>query len=101
MGQSVLFGSKADGNGNGTIDAGDYQVWKTHFGETLAFGSASSSPINVPGPHSFILAFQILLGVLISIRRHHGRDARKWPRRLINGWLFPHVKAFAIPTFAS
>jgi hypothetical protein len=68
FGQSVPFGSKADGDGSGIIDLGDYDVWKTHFGETMTFGSASTSPINVPGPHSFILAFQIVLGVLASIR---------------------------------
>lgn len=85
FGQSVPFGSQADGDGSGMIDTGDYEVWKAHFGETMSFGAASSSPINVPGPHSLILAFQVGLGVLTSIRRapwkrhaERGAAIRRW-----------------------
>jgi hypothetical protein len=29
----------ADGSGNGTIDQADYNVWRAHFGQTVAAGS--------------------------------------------------------------
>jgi gluconolactonase len=32
----------ADGNGNKTIDAGDYDVWREHFGTTLGSGGAAT-----------------------------------------------------------
>jgi hypothetical protein len=33
--------SGADGDGDGSIDADDYGVWKSHFGETLQPGAGS------------------------------------------------------------
>ncbi|MCA9188186.1 MAG: PEP-CTERM sorting domain-containing protein [Pirellulaceae bacterium] len=55
----------ADGNGNGTIDAADYTIWKDNFGSSLA-GVATSA---VPEPASLTL-FALLLGaVTIVIRR--------------------------------
>ncbi len=35
--------SGADGNGDGTIDDGDYDAWWAHFGETLGSGAAVGS----------------------------------------------------------
>ena len=43
--------SSADGNGNGIIDAADYDVWKANFGHTPGSGSgsaASASAIEAP-----------------------------------------------------
>lgn len=34
----------ADGDGNGTVDAADYQIWRSNFGST------SGSPLTVPEP---------------------------------------------------
>jgi mannan endo-1,4-beta-mannosidase len=44
----------ADGNINGQVDEGDYDVWKEHFGET-APGSGAGSATNVPEPASALL----------------------------------------------
>ena len=51
FGQHVSLYSSADGDGNGIIDAADYNVWKANFGHTPGSGSgsaASASPIEAP-----------------------------------------------------
>ena len=68
LGQTVPLGTLADGNGNGIIDEGDYEVWKANYGKSITMGSASNSNLTVPGPNSFLLAFQVLIGVVVSIR---------------------------------
>jgi hypothetical protein len=48
----------------GFVDAGDYGVWKSHFGESsLGSGSLAQSAVPEPGTASLILAAAILLGV--------------------------------------
>lgn len=42
-----------DGNGNGIVDAADYTIWRDHLGQTA--GSGSASPSLVPEPSSFFL----------------------------------------------
>jgi len=37
----------ADGNGNGTIDQGDYAVWRDNFGTTFATATSSSATVDV------------------------------------------------------
>ena len=60
------FGSatdlRADGNGNGVIDDGDYDVWKSLFGST--YGSGTGSLVAVPEPASAVL---LLAGLLATI----------------------------------
>jgi hypothetical protein len=80
FGNSVRLGSKADGNGNGLIDQGDYAVWKDHFGESIALGSASNSDLTVPGPNSFLLAFQVLIGFVVSVRDGRWKLYFSWRR---------------------
>jgi len=50
----------ADGNGNGQVDPGDYDVWTAHLGQTVGSGSSSSSAsaarAAVPEPASAVLA---------------------------------------------
>ena len=58
----------ADGNGDGLIDAEDFNVWRQHFGQKLLAGSAS----NIPEPSSLLLV--IIAGIpfaksAIRIRR--------------------------------
>jgi hypothetical protein len=50
----------ADGNGNGLVDDGDYDFWKSHFGETA--GSGSSGAASVPEPGGFMLLLVAILG---------------------------------------
>jgi PEP-CTERM motif len=45
----------ADGNGNGIIDAGDYNIWKMHFGEHLGSGTGASANGAVPEPSTLLL----------------------------------------------
>jgi len=55
----------ADGNGNKRIDAGDYDVWASHFGSTLGSGSGASSH-TVPEPASWmLLTFGFLVCTMI------------------------------------
>jgi hypothetical protein len=60
----------ADGDGNRVVDAADYDVWKAHFGQTAAgvAAVASRSP-SVPEPSSlWIFALSSLAFVLRGAR---------------------------------
>ena len=48
MNQSVAAFTGADGDGNGIINSLDYDVWRTHFGQT-ASGSGSGSELATAG----------------------------------------------------
>jgi hypothetical protein len=54
----------ADGNGNGVIDAGDYDVWMAHFGDHA--GSGSGSAATVPEPATLAIA---LIGAIVVVSR--------------------------------
>jgi hypothetical protein len=56
----------ADGNGGGVVDAGDYGVWKANFGATEA-GEASAA---VPEPSTLVLA---ALSILCTWCRYRSR----------------------------
>jgi hypothetical protein len=43
QGMNVPQYSGADGDGNGMVDGDDYTVWRSHFGETLMLGAASQA----------------------------------------------------------
>jgi hypothetical protein len=64
-------GLAADGDGNGLIDAADYDLWRANFGRTAAnasgaTGSASASPA-VPEPASAMLLF--VASAIVAMRR--------------------------------
>jgi GH35 family endo-1,4-beta-xylanase len=56
---------RADGNGDGVIDASDYNVWKSHFGAT--YGSGSALVAQIPEPAAAIL--MLVAGVLCAVPR--------------------------------
>jgi hypothetical protein len=59
----------ADGVGDKVIGAGDYEVWKSRFGTTLGSGTAAASHA-VPEPSGIALfASCLLLGSRCSRRR--------------------------------
>ena len=43
----------ADGDGNGKIDAGDYDVWKSHFGNGAGSRQLASSAVPEPASICF------------------------------------------------
>jgi hypothetical protein len=56
MGQNVAAFSGADGNGDGTIDQGDYDFWRARFGNSLPAASAAvAESQRVPEPGTVIL----------------------------------------------
>ena len=57
LGNSVTAGEGADGNGNGVIDPGDYTVWSNNFGASSATASA------VPEPAAAVLALLAIAGL--------------------------------------
>jgi Dockerin type I domain len=65
LGQEVSSGSGADGIPDGAIDGADYDFWKLHFGETVP-GSASGQASVVPEPATVMLMLVGLLTVIIS-----------------------------------
>jgi hypothetical protein len=40
------------GDGNGVVEQADYDLWKTHFGESIAIGSEA---VDVPEPTTLLL----------------------------------------------
>ena len=48
-------GLAADGNNSGTIDPGDYDVWRAHFGQTAGSGSGDSTNAAIPEPATLML----------------------------------------------
>ena len=70
LGQSGT-GLPADGNGNNQIDAGDYDVWRAHFGETAGSGAGASANAAVPEPATLVL----LMFAAAGWRLRRGRAA--------------------------
>lgn len=71
LGQTVAPGTGADGNADGTINAGDYNYWKARFGNPApGAGSGAGLATAVPEPATTALA---ILGVslLLAFGRRH------------------------------
>jgi hypothetical protein len=63
----------ADGNENGRIDTGDYAIWKANFGRVGGVGSAGfSTAESVPEPGSLALVVFVLIAILMSRRSSLG-----------------------------
>ncbi len=54
---------RADGDGDDTVDEDDFAIWKTHFGETAGSGSILATSTTVPEPSTGLLAL-VTLGCL-------------------------------------
>ena len=63
FGQSVTAGTGADGNADGTINELDYATWKLNFGNSAGSGSAA-----IPEPATFLLLLAGLAG-MVACRR--------------------------------
>jgi hypothetical protein len=71
FGQTVTPGTGADGDGNGTIGSGDFDFWKLHFGATGGAGAGLSAASAVPEPSSLLLAIGGMV-TMLAARRIHG-----------------------------
>jgi T5SS/PEP-CTERM-associated repeat protein len=58
-------GLAADGNGNGVVDQGDYNVWKMHFGGHVGSGAASNA--EVPEPAAWLLLVVGMISIPIAL----------------------------------
>jgi hypothetical protein len=83
--QSLSPSLQGDYNGNGIVDAADYvvwrkglgttytqndyNIWRTHFGQTAAAGSGNTAAA-VPEPASLILMIMAAAGVYPRCRRN-------------------------------
>ena len=56
-------GLPADGNGNNQIDNDDYNIWRAHFGQTAGSGSGADVNAPVPEPTSAVL---LILGAAVG-----------------------------------
>jgi T5SS/PEP-CTERM-associated repeat protein len=54
LGQSGA-GLAADGNFNGQVDQGDFDIWRVHFGQTAGSGSGAITNFGVPEPETLAL----------------------------------------------
>ena len=71
LGQNVALGTRADGNGDGTINPADYTVWRTNFGITRTGEGSAISNVPEPGAMTLVLTVS---GLLLS------RSAARSPR---------------------
>jgi hypothetical protein len=53
--QTVSMGTGADGNGNGTVDDADYNFWRTRFGTTVP-AAGGVSPVPEPTTATLVVA---------------------------------------------
>ena len=53
------------GDGNGVVEQADYDLWKTHFGESIASGSEAD---HVPEPTTLLLALFALVAAPLRVR---------------------------------
>jgi len=60
---AVPIGTGADGNENGIIDAGDYTIWKSNFGNSAGAGFGTFVSGPVPEPQTAILAGLAAMGL--------------------------------------
>jgi hypothetical protein len=72
-----------DGNASGQIDAGDYDVWRAHFGQTAGVGAASraaQSPPRLGGPTAAVpepsAAILLVLSLPLWLRRRKREQKR-------------------------
>jgi hypothetical protein len=68
-GQNVAVGSGADGDGDGTIDAGDYDFWRARFGNAVPGSGFGAGSIAVPEPTAAILLTAALCWLALGRRR--------------------------------
>jgi len=57
----------------GIVDASDFEVWKAHFGESLTGAAASAA---VPEPTALLLAFVAIAGLSSAVRRERSYSSR-------------------------
>jgi hypothetical protein len=62
------WGLAADGDLNGRIDAADYAIWRSHFGQAASSGSGNVLNASVPEPASLAL-FLVATMALFATRR--------------------------------
>ncbi len=67
QGATVTPGTGADGSNNGIIDAADYTYWQTRFGNTSASIAAAVNSAAVPEPATLLSV--AIAGALLSWRR--------------------------------
>ena len=59
----------ADGDGSRTIDEGDFDVWKSHFGNTLGSGSGAD-PANHSVPEPATMALLVICILALGVPRY-------------------------------
>jgi hypothetical protein len=62
-------GLVADGNGNNEIDAGDYDFWRANFGQPASSGSIASANATVPEPATLAMLILAAVGIRLLGRR--------------------------------
>lgn len=62
------MGMSTDGNGNDVVDSGDFDTWRSHFGETAGGGAMAGVNATVPEPAATMML--VLAVVWACLQRH-------------------------------
>ena len=68
-GQSVTAGSGADGDGDGTVNAGDYTFWKSRFGDVVAGAAAGPMAMGAVPELASVVQLATAMVVILMSRR--------------------------------
>jgi hypothetical protein len=63
---------RADADENGVVDAGDYAIWRAHFGDAASAGTTTGDQLeaaNVPEPGAYRLLGSLVLSLTSRRRR--------------------------------
>jgi hypothetical protein len=69
LGQPLVAGTGADGDGSAFVDAADYSFWKSKFGNVAPGAGSGGGAGAVPEPTSLVLALVGLAGIWRYVRR--------------------------------
>ena len=77
-GQSVGYGAGADGDLSGTIDAADFDVWKSHFGTSSSGGGRRWRRCAIGRPEPGTLLLVMISAAMLAAKRCCAARRSRW-----------------------
>jgi endoglucanase len=76
MSRNVTVGTGADGSGNGLVDQADLNLWRQNLGRARPSYYTSGAGAGVPEPSGILIAFIAVISVINAARAARGRTRR-------------------------